>query len=383
MRRDLYEPDHEAFREVVQTYVKREVTPNQQRWEQEHIVDRQAWLAAGKQAIIGHLIPERFGGLGTEDFRFRCVVMEEFATVGATSLSSGFGLQDDIAVPYLVDLGTEEQQARWLPPMAAGECIGAIAMTEPAAGSDLQGIRTTAVRDGDGWVLNGAKTFITNGINSDLVIVVARTEPDAGAHGISLLVVERGMPGFSRGRKLDKVGLHAQDTAELFFDNVRIPHENLLGARGAGFAYLMQSLPLERLGIGIAAQVSAEAVFSWTMDYVRERTAFGKRIGEFQGMGFDLAKLRTAIEVSRAYIDRCIREYNQDTLTAVDASKAKLWATELQGQVVDAGVQYHGGYGYMMEYPVAKAYLDHRIQRIYGGTNEIMKEIIHRDLMKP
>jgi long-chain-acyl-CoA dehydrogenase len=222
MRRDLYEPDHEAFREVVQAYVKREVTPNQQRWEQEHIVDRQAWLAAGKQAIIGHLIPERFGGLGTQDFRFRCVVMEEFATVGATSLSSGFGLQDDIAIPYLVDLGTEEQQARWLPPMAAGECIGAIAMTEPAAGSDLQGIRTTAVRDGDGWVLNGAKTFITNGINSDLVIVVARTEPDTGAHGISLLVAERGMPGFSRGRKLDKIGLHAQDTAELFFDDVRV-----------------------------------------------------------------------------------------------------------------------------------------------------------------
>ena len=310
MRRDLYEPDHEAFREVVQAYVKREVTPNQRRWEQEHIVDRQAWLAAGKQAIIGHLIPERFGGLGTQDFRFRCVVMEEFAAVGATSLSSGFGLQDDIAIPYLVDLGTGEQQARWLPPMAAGECIGAIAMTEPAAGSDLQGIRTTAVRDGDGWVLNGAKTFITNGINSDLVIVVARTEPDAGAHGISLLVVERGMPGFTRGRKLDKIGLHAQDTAELFFDDVRVPAANLLGREGGGFVHLMERLPRERLSIAILALTSVRAALGWTVDYTTQRTAFGKPLAAFQNTAFELSSAVTEVDVLEAYLDKAVLALN-------------------------------------------------------------------------
>jgi alkylation response protein AidB-like acyl-CoA dehydrogenase len=380
MRRDLYEPDHEAFREVVQAYVKREVTPNQQRWEQEHIVDRQAWLAAGKQAIIGHLIPERFGGLGTDDFRFRCVVMEEFATVGATSLSSGFGLQDDIAVPYLVDLGTEEQQARWLPPMAAGECIGAIAMTEPAAGSDLQGIRTTAVRDGDGWVLNGAKTFITNGINSDLVIVVARTEPDAGAHGISLLVVERGMPGFTRGRKLDKIGLHAQDTAELFFDDVRVPAANLLGREGGGFVHLMERLPRERLSIAILALTSVRAALGWTVDYTTQRTAFGKPLAAFQNTAFELASAVTEVDVLEAYLDKAVLALNSGELTAVDAAKAKLWATEVQHRVLDRCLQLFGGYGYMAEYPIARAYADARVQTIYGGTSEIMKTIIARDL---
>ena len=280
MHRDLYEPDHEAFREVVQAYVKREVTPNQQRWEQEHIVDRQAWLAAGKQAIIGLPIPERFGGAGTDDFRYRCVVMEELARVCANSLSLGFGLQDDIATPYLIDLGTEEQKARWLPPMATGEWIGAIAMTEPAAGSDLQGIRTAAVRDGDAWVLNGAKTFITNGINADLVIVAARTDPDGGSRGISLLVAERGMPGFTRGRKLDKIGLHAQDTAELFFDDVRVPAANLLGREGGGFVHLMERLPRERMSIAILALTSVRAALDWTVDYTtrphRVRAAAGR-----------------------------------------------------------------------------------------------------------
>jgi long-chain-acyl-CoA dehydrogenase len=352
MRRDLYEPDHEAFREVVQAYVKREVTPNQRRWEQEHIVDRQAWLAAGKQAIIGHLIPERFGGLGTQDFRFRCVVMEEFARVGATSLSSGFGLQDDIAIPYLVDLGTEEQQARWLPPMAAGECIGAIAMTEPAAGSDLQGIRTTAVRDGDGWVLNGAKTFITNGINSDLVIVVARTEPDAGAHGISLLVVERGMPGFTR----------------------------LLGREGGGFVHLMERLPRERLSIAILALTSVRAALGWTVDYTTQRTAFGKPLAAFQNTAFELASAVTEVDVLEAYLDKAVLALNSGELTAVDAAKAKLWATEVQHRVLDRCLQLFGGYGYMAEYPIARAYADARVQTIYGGTSEIMKTIIAREI---
>src|SRR5947207_365023 len=265
MRRDLYEPDHEAFREVVQAYVKREVTPHQQRWDSEHLVDRAAWLAAGKQAIIGHLIPEQFGGLGTQDFRFRCVVMEELARVCATSLSSGFGLQDDIAIPYIVDLGTEEQLARWLPRMASGECIGAIAMTEPGAGSDLAGIRTTAVRRGNCYIVNGQKTFVSNGLLNDLVIAVVKTDPQAGHKGISLLVVERGVPGYERGKQLHKMGLHAQDTAELYFTDAHVPAENLLGAEGQGFKLLMQELPRERMSIAVGAIAAAQAAFDQTL----------------------------------------------------------------------------------------------------------------------
>ncbi len=380
MRRDLYEPDHEAFREVAQAYVKREVTPNLQRWEQERSIDRQAWLAAGKQAIIGLLIPEKFGGAGTGDFRYRCVVMEELAKVCATSLSSGFGLQDDIAIPYIVDLGTEEQKARWLPPMATGECIGAIAMTEPGAGSDLQGIRTTAVRDGEHWVLNGAKTFITNGIHSDLVIVVTRTDPDAGSHGISLLVAERGMPGFTRGRKLDKIGLHAQDTAELFFDDVRVPAANLLGREGGGFVHLMERLPRERMSIAILALSSARAALGWTVEYTTQRTAFGQPLAAFQNTAFELATAVTEVDVLEAYLDKAVLALNADELTAVDAAKAKLWATEVQHRVLDRCLQLFGGYGYMAEYPIARAYADARVQTIYGGTSEIMKTIIAREV---
>jgi long-chain-acyl-CoA dehydrogenase len=380
MRRDLYEPDHEAFREVVQAFIKREVAPNQQRWDEEHLVDRPVWLAAGKQAIIGHLIPEQFGGLGTQDFRFRCVVMEELAKVCATSLSSGFGLQDDIAIPYIVDLGTEEQLARWLPGMASGECIGAIAMTEPGAGSDLQGVRTTAVRDGDHWVLNGAKTFITNGIQSDLVIVVARTDPGAGAHGISLLVVERGMDGFSRGRKLDKIGLQAQDTAELFFDDVRVPVANLLGREGGGFVHLMERLPRERMSIAAMALAAARAGLEWTVDYTTQRQAFGQPLAAFQNTAFELASAVTEVDVLEAYVDKAVLALNADELTAVDAAKAKLWATDVQNRVLDRCLQLFGGYGYMAEYPIARAFTDARVQKIYGGTNEIMKTIIARDL---
>jgi long-chain-acyl-CoA dehydrogenase len=380
MRRDLYEPDHEAFREVVQAFIKREVAPNQQRWDSEHLVDRPVWLAAGKQAIIGHLIPEQFGGLGTQDFRFRCVVMEELAKVCATSLSSGFGLQDDIAIPYIVDLGTEEQLARWLPGMASGERIGAIAMTEPGAGSDLQGVRTTAVRDGDSWVLNGAKTFITNGIQSDLVITVARTDSEAGAHGISLLVVERGMPGFSRGRKLDKIGLQAQDTAELFFDDVRVPAANLLGREGGGFVHLMERLPRERLSIATMALAAARAAVDWTVDYTTQRQAFGQPLAAFQNTAFELASAVTEVDVLEAYLDKAVLALNADELTAVDAAKAKLWATDVQNRVLDRCLQLFGGYGYMAEYPIARAFTDARVQKIYGGTNEIMKSIIARDL---
>ena len=380
MRRNLYEPDHEAFREVVQAFVKREVTPNAERWEADRCVDRQTWLAAGKQAIIGLGVPEEFGGGGTGDFRYRCVVMEELAKVCATSLSSGFGLQDDIAIPYLVDLGTPEQKARWLPPMAAGEWIGAIAMTEPGAGSDLQGIRTTAIRDGDYWVLNGAKTFITNGINAELVIVVARTDPQAGSRGISLLVVERGMPGFTRGRKLDKIGMHAQDTAELFFDDVRVPAANLLGREGGGFVHLMERLPRERMSIAIMALASVRAALEWTVDYTTQRTAFGRPLAAFQNTQFELATAVTEADVLEAYLDKAVLELNAGTLTAVDAAKAKLWATEVQHRILDRCLQLFGGYGYMAEYPIARAYADARVQTIYGGTSEIMKTIIAREI---
>ncbi|UYP18669.1 acyl-CoA dehydrogenase family protein [Rhodococcus sp. Z13] len=382
MKSDLLEEDHELFRDSVRAFVDRYVVPNLEKWDADRLIDRQTWLTAGKQGLLGLAVPEEYGGPGETDYRFRVVIQSEIARVGASALQSGFSTNDDIVLNYLLRHANDEQKRRWLPGFVTGETIGAIAMTEPGAGSDLRGITATAVRDGDHWILNGSKTFITSGILADLVIVFAKTDPAAGSRGFSLFVVEEGMPGFTRGRKLDKVGLHAQDTAELFFEDVRVPQENLLGEEGAGFAYLMQSLPLERLGIAIAAQTSAEAVMGWTLDYVKERTAFGKKIGEFQGLGFTLAELQTAVEVSRAYIDRCVREYNKGTLSAVDASKAKLWATELQGRVIDAGVQFHGGYGYMMEYPVAKAFIDARIQRIYGGTNEIMKEIIHRDLLK-
>ena len=382
MKTDLFESDHELFRRTVRGFVERHVIPKMEKWDADRLIDRETWLAAGRQGLLGLAVPEEFGGPGETDYRFRVAIQTEIARVGASALQSGFSTNDDIVLNYLLRHADSDQRARWLPGFVTGETIGAIAMTEPGAGSDLRAVQTTAVREGLEWVINGSKTFITSGMLADLVIVFAVTDRDLGSRGFSLFVVEDGTPGFTRGRKLDKVGLHAQDTAELFFDNVRVPQANLLGEVGGGFAYLMQSLPLERLGIGIAAQVSAEAVFDWTLDYVKDRRAFGKHIGEFQGLGFTLAELQTAIEVSRAYIDRCVREYNSGTLTAVDAAKAKLWATELQGKVIDAGVQMHGGYGYMMEYPVAKAYIDARIQRIYGGTNEIMKEIIHRDLMR-
>jgi alkylation response protein AidB-like acyl-CoA dehydrogenase len=353
-----------------------------ERWEEDRLIDRDTWLAAGKQGLLGLAVPEQYGGAGVTDYRYRFVIQAEIARVGASSLQSGFSLNDDIVLNYLLRHANAEQRERWLPKFVTGETISAIAMTEPGAGSDLRSIRTTAREVDDSWVINGQKTFITSGILADLVIVFAKTDAAAGSGGFSLFVVEDGMPGFSRGRKLSKLGLHAQDTAELFFDDVRVPKANVLGEVGAGFTYLMESLPIERLGIAVAGQTSAEAVFDSTLTYVKERTAFGRPIGSFQALGFKLAELRTAIEVCRAYIDRCVRAYNAGTLTAVDAAKAKFWATDMQGQVADECLQMHGGYGYMTEYPVSRAFVDARIQRIYGGTNEIMKEIIHRDLMK-
>jgi len=380
MQRDLYDADHEAFRAVAREFVQREVVPHQQRWEAERFIDRDAWLAAGKQGLIGLPVPEEYGGPGAADFRYRCVLMEELARVGAASLSSGFGLQDDIALPYLIDLGTAEQKSRWLPPMVSGESIGAIAMTEPGAGSDLQGITTTAARDGEEWVVNGAKTFITNGIAADLVIVAARTDPAAGARGISLIVVQRGAPGFTRGRKLDKLGLHAQDTAELFFDDVRVPASNLLGNLGGGFVHLMERLPRERMSIAIQAGTSVRAAIDWTVTYTKERRAFGKPIAAFQNTQFELANAVTEVDVLEAYLDKATLALNAGTLSAVDAAKAKLWATEVQNRVIDRCLQLFGGYGFMMEYPIARAFADARVQTIYGGTSEIMRTIIGRDI---
>jgi acyl-CoA dehydrogenase len=381
MDSDLFDADHERFRASVRGFVDTHVVPKLQQWDADRLIDRETWRIAGKLGFLGQSAPKEFGGADEQDYRYRVVIQEEIARVGASALQSGFSTNDDIVLNYLLRHAGEGQRQRWLPGFVTGETIGAIAMSEPAAGSDLRAVQATAKKDARGWVLNGTKTFITSGILCDLVIVFAKTDPDAGSRGFSLFVVEDGTPGFSRGRKLDKVGLHAQDTAELMFDDVLLGQDNLLGDEGAGFSYLMQSLPLERLGIAIAAQVSAEAVFDWTMTYVSRQRGSGERIGDLQSPGFLLAEMKTGIEVSRAYIDRCVHAYNRRTLSAVDAAKAKYWATELQGKVIDAGLRLHGDYGYVPEYRFAKALIDARIQRIYGGTNEIMREIIRRDLM--
>ena len=375
MRRTIFEPEHDAFRELCRTFLAKEVVPNHERWEAAGVVDREVWLAAGKAGLLGFFVDEEYGGGGVQDRRYSAVFTEEAARAGASG--PAFGLHNDIIGPYLTDLTTEEQKRRWLPGFCSGEIITAIAMTEPGAGSDLQGIRTTAVRDGDHYVLNGQKTFISNGILADLVIVVARTDPDAGHRGISLLVVERGMAGFDRGRNLEKIGQKAQDTAELFFADVRVPAANLLGEEGAGFLYLMRNLPAERLSIACAAQAAAEKVFELTLAYCKERQAFGRPIGSFQHNRFVLAEMATELELGRTFVDRCVAE---PELTAETAAMAKWWCTELQKRVVDRCLQLHGGYGYMLEYPVAKAYLDSRIATIYGGTTEIMKEVIGRSL---
>ena len=378
MRSTLYEAEHEAFRASVRAFLAQHVTPFHGQWEAAGLVDRAVWLAAGEQGLLGTDVPEQYGGGGIADFRFNCVVGEEVTRVGASGV--GFTLHNDVMAPYLLDLTTDEQKQRWLPPFVRGELITAIAMTEPGAGSDLQGLRTTARRDGDDWVLSGSKTFITNGIHADLVLVVARTDPEAGAHGFSLLAVERGMAGFERGRNLEKVGLKAQDTAELFFDEVRVPAANLVGREGGGFVHLMENLPQERLSIAVGAVAGAQHVFDLTLDYCKGRTAFGKPIGSFQHNRFVLAELATELEIARTYVDKAVLEHNAGRFTVQDAAMAKWWTTELQKRVVDACVQLHGGYGYMLEYPVAKAYLDARVQTIYGGTTEVMKEIVGRSL---
>jgi alkylation response protein AidB-like acyl-CoA dehydrogenase len=382
VRRELFTPDHETYRSTVREFIAREAVPHYERWENDHLIDRSAWLAAGKAGVIGLLVPPEYGGSGERDYRYRYVVVEEVARAGVNSLGAGFGLQDDIAIPYVNDLGTAEQKQRWLPGMADGTLIGAIAMTEPGAGSDLQGIRTTAVRDGGDWILTGSKTFITNGIHADVVIVFARTDPAAGSHGFSLFVVERGMPGFDRGRHLRKVGLQGQDTAELVFNDVRLPSTHLLGTEGRGLMHLMERLPLERLSIAVSAICAARAAVERTLEYCFDRKAFGRPIGDLQNTRFVLAELETEVDVTQTYVDRCVLALNTGELTPVEAAKAKWWTSELANRVIDRCVQLHGGYGYMLEYPIARAYVDTRVQSIYGGTTEIMKEIIGRDLAR-
>ena len=380
MQRTLFDADHHDFRQAVRQFVERHVVGEYDRWEAEGLVDRKLWNLAGEAGFLGTAVPEEYGGGGIADFRYNAVLVEELARVGAPSLSSGFGLHNDVVAPYLLDLATDDQKQRWLPGFCSGDIVTAIAMTEPGAGSDLKGVRTTAVRDGDGWRLNGTKTFITNGIHSDLVIVVAKTDPAAGGRGISLLVVERDMQGFRRGRKLAKAGMHAQDTAELVFEDVHVPGSNLLGELGGGFGHLMHNLPQERLSIAVVAVAAAQAALDWTMQYCHERKAFGQEIGSFQNSRFKLAEMATEIDIAQTYLDRCILELNAGTLTPVDAAKAKWWTTELQKRVMDTCLQLFGGYGYMDEYPISRAWRDGRIQCIYGGTTEIMKEIIGRDL---
>jgi alkylation response protein AidB-like acyl-CoA dehydrogenase len=378
MQRDLYTEDHEAFRATARGFIDRYVTPHHVEWEKAGIVDRGVWIEAGKHGLLGFDLPEEYGGGGVSDFRYNAVLLEEIIRAHASGI--GFGLHNDVVAPYLVRLATEEQKERWFAGFCSGELISAIAMSEPGAGSDLQGIQTTAVRDGDGWLLNGSKTFITNGINSDLVIVVAKTDPSKGAKGISLLMVERGMAGFERGRNLEKVGLKAQDTSELFFNDVRVPETNLIGEENRGFIHLMENLPQERLSIAVGAVAASESVLAMTIEYCKTRTAFGRPIGSFQNSRFVLAELATEVEIARVYLDKSIAEHNAGRFSVTDAAMAKWWTTELQKRVVDACVQLHGGYGYMMEYPIAKAFLDSRVTTIYGGTTEIMKEIVGRSL---
>ena len=375
--RTLFNEEHDMLRESARRFMEKEVAPNHARWEDQGYVDRSLWAQAGAAGFLCTSMPEEYGGAGA-DIRFSVVLMEEQFRIGATG--PGFGLHSEIVAPYLLHHGSDYLKSKYLPAMASGECITAIAMTEPGTGSDLQGVKTSAVRDGDCYVLNGSKTFITNGWNCDMVIVVAKTDPAAGSKGMSLLAVDTSMAGFTKGKRLHKMGMSAQDTSELFFDNVRVPVKNLIGDEGRGFAYLMQELPWERLQIALTAVAAAQAALEWTLEYTRERRAFGKAIADFQTVAHKLAEIKTEIEVGQVFIDRCIALKLEDKLDAATASMAKYWASEMQFKALDQCVQLFGGYGYMHEYPIARAWADARVQRIYGGTNEIMKELISRHL---
>jgi alkylation response protein AidB-like acyl-CoA dehydrogenase len=379
MQRKHYDDDHLAFGEAVRTFISKEMLPDYLSWEAAGLAPREIFTAAGRNGFLGMQIPEQYGGGGVDDFRFNQILDEEIMLAGVGAAGLGISLHNDICLPYFLHYCTDEQKQRWLPGIASGELITAIAMTEPGAGSDLAGIRTSGVADGDDLIVNGSKTFITNGINSDLVITAVRTSPDK-YKGLTLAVVERGMPGFERGRNLEKLGLHSQDTAELSFTDVRVPKANVLGQVGDGFLSLVSNLPQERMSIAIAGVAGAKAALGWTIDYVRERKAFGSSIGSLQHSRFVLAEVATEVDIAQAYVDRCVNALTEGDLTVEDAAKAKWWCTELQGRVTDRCLQLHGGYGYMVEYPIARAYADARVTRIYGGATEIMKEIIGKSL---
>jgi alkylation response protein AidB-like acyl-CoA dehydrogenase len=379
--RTLFNTDHEAFRDSFRRFVEKEITPFHDSWEEQGYVDREVWRAAGENGFLGMTMPEEYGGAGADKL-YSVAQMEEIARAGVSGI--GFGLHSEIVAPYILHYGTEAQKKHYLPLLATGEMVGAIAMSEPAAGSDLQGVKTTAIKQADGsYLLNGSKTFITNGWHADLVIVVAKTDPAAGAKGTSLFLVERGMEGFSKGKRLKKLGMKAQDTSELFFDNVKVPAENLLGGaafEGKGFICLMEQLPWERLQIAIGAVAAAQAAIDWTVQYVKDRKVFGQPVASYQNTRYTLAELQTEVQVARVFVDKCCELVCEDRLDTATASMAKYWCSDLQCKVMDECVQLHGGYGYMWEYPITRAYADARVQRIYGGTNEIMKEVISRSM---
>ncbi|GAA1999183.1 acyl-CoA dehydrogenase family protein [Microbacterium ulmi] len=383
MERDIYDEDHEAFREVVKEFIKRYVTNEaRERWDAAGEVDRETMLAAGEAGVIGLSVPEEFGGAGMlQDYRFRTVVNEEVIKAGAGSLAGAFGIQDDLAVPYIVHMGTQAQKEKWLPGMATGEILGALAMSEPGAGSDLRGIKTTAKKVDGGYLVNGAKTFISSGKTADMIVTFVKTGEGNRPDAFSLLIIENGMDGFDHGKKLHKMGFQGHDTAELSFSDVFVPEENLISGReGQGFIQLMMNLPLERLSIGVAAAAASEAAFDWTVAYTKDREAFGERIIDFQNSRFKLADVAVTVDVLWAYIDRALLAYKDQKLTAEEAAKVKFWATEREWEVLDTCVQLHGGYGYITEYPIARAFLDARVHRIYGGTNEIMRDIVSRQI---
>ena len=378
IERTLFNADHEAFRDAFRRFCDKEIAPHHEAWEEQGYVDREVWRKAGANGYLCMTMPEAYGGADADKL-YSVVQMEELARGGFTGI--GFGLHSEIVAPYILHYGTEAQKQQYLPKLASGEMVGAIAMSEPAAGSDLQGVKTTAIKQADGsYLLNGSKTFITNGWHADLVIVVAKTDPAAGAKGTSLLIVERGMKGFEKGKRLKKLGLKAQDTSELFFDNVRVPAQNLLGPQGGGFVCLMEQLPWERIQIAITAVAASQAAIDWTVQYVKDRKVFGQPVAAYQNTRYTLAGLQTEVQVARVFVDKCLELVLQGKLDTATASMAKYWTSDLQCKVMDECVQLHGGYGYMWEYPITRAYADARVQRIYGGTNEIMKEVISRGM---
>ncbi len=379
MKRDIYNEDHESFRESAATWIERSVTPNAEKYIQEKSLPREFWLEAGAQGMLGLAIPEEYGGAGADDFRFNAVLTEEMAKVGAW-MPTCVGIHADITAPYIVELGTEEQKQRWLPGVASGEILLGIGMTEPSGGSDLAALKTTAVRDGDEWIINGSKTFITNGFSGDLIITAARTDPEKGPKGITLFGIEATKEGFSRGRKLDKVGMEESDTSELFFENVRVTDAEIIGELNMGFVHMMQKLPQERIACAIANTHHAKQILAETIQYAKDRQAFGQSIGRFQHIKFLLAELVTAVEVCEAYMDKCVAAHADGQLSAVEAAKAKWWSSDMQNEVIDHCVQIHGGYGFMNEYRVARAWRDARVTKIWAGSNEIMKELIGREL---